>query len=228
MGNNKNLGWRLLPIAPAVVAVLGLAVALAIVFAGLAHLQRASDDAAALRSKALAATLAARMRATPRDRRRPLLEHLARRTGASFFLIDKGGRRLMAANSRFEIDPVEVLALLDRGEGRTETNAGRRLSFATSSVTAPLSHLSVMAVVDAPQPAHGTGRMTNAVAVLTLLMLGVAIGVALIFMRGVQSDVGYVRRRIADMARAGVAEGAAEGVTAGGAAVPGGRQQKNV
>jgi signal transduction histidine kinase len=87
------------------------------------------------------------------------------------------------------------------------------MSFAVSTLSPPLERLSVLTMVDASEPAAGTTRMTHAVALLTLLMLGVAVVVALVFMRANRDDVSYVRQRIADMARH-------EGGSSAGAAVP--------
>ena len=66
-----------------------------------------------------------------------------------------------------------------------------------------------MAFVEAPAPAMGTVRLSNAIAVLTLLLLGVAITVALLFTRTARDDVAYVRQRIAEMARGGREAGVA-------------------
>ncbi len=209
----------MLPIAPLIVAVVGMAAAIAILLMGLQHLQQASDEAAVRRSKALAAVLAARLRSTAADQRTTLLARTAKQCSATFILIDQHQRRILVDEGSVDLDRVAILELLSLAEGNTSSTSGQRMWFAASSVSPPLSHLSVLAFVDAPAPADGTIAMSNAVAVLTLLMLGVAVVVALLFMRAARDDVTYVKRRIAEMAHAGVAEGAAEGAVAGGAAV---------
>jgi signal transduction histidine kinase len=99
----------------------------------------------------------------------------------------------------------DVLHLLSSAEGLTDTSIGRS-RYAASKVSPPNQHLSVMAFVEAPSPAEGTVRLSNAIAVLTLLLLGVAVTVALLFTRTARDDVAYVRQRIADMARGGSAD----------------------
>ncbi len=201
--------WPVLPVAPAIVALLALATAALIAMAAAKQLQSTSDDAAALRSKALAATLAARMRFAPVERRAALLTRAGRRTGASFVLVSKDGTMIfdqpLAAMSE-----EHVARLLAAAEGLTETPRGRA-RYAAAKVGAPLSHLSVMAFVEAPSPADGTVRLSNAIGVLTLLLLGVAVTVALLFTRTARDDVAYVRQRIADMARG--ASDASDGIS---------------
>jgi signal transduction histidine kinase/CheY-like chemotaxis protein len=65
----------------------------------------------------------------------------------------------------------------------------------------PLAHLSVIAFVAAPSPPLGSVQLVNAVAALTLLLLGIAVAVTLSFTRTAKQDVDYVRSRIEDMAR---------------------------
>jgi signal transduction histidine kinase len=194
--------WPILPIAPLIVAVIGIATAVTIALVAANQLQRTSDEASALRSKALAAALAARVRASPADRRPALLARASKRTGASFLLVDISGN-VLVDQSLAGLPRLEVMSLLQKAEGLTEVTAGR-VRYAASSVSPPMEHLSVMAFVEAPSPAVGTARMGNAIAVLTMLLLSVAISVSLLFTRTARDDVTYVRQRIADMARGGV------------------------
>lgn len=203
--------WPVLPIAPGIVAAIAIATAVVIAVTAADQLQSTSDEAAALRSKALAATLAARLRTAPVERRPALLARAAQRTGASFSLIEQDGTVLLDQRLA-SLSRAEVLRLLKSAEGLTETSLGRA-RYAASKVSPPMQHLSVMAFVEAPSPAEGTVRLSNAIAVLTLLLLGVAVTVALLFTRTARDDVAYVRQRIADMARGGVAD-ATGGVTA--------------
>jgi len=205
--------WPILPIAPMIVAVIGIGTAMVIALVAATQLQRTSDEAAALRGKALAATMAARIRSVPVDRRAELMATATKRTGAAFVLVDQAGNRLVDEHVS-ELGHADVMRLLDRAEGLTRTPMGR-VCFAASSVSPPMEHLSVMAFVEAPSPARGTARMGNAIAVLTLLLLGVALIVSLVFTRTARDDVTYVRRRIADMAR-----GRAEQHLGAGSAVP--------
>src|SRR5437762_5006897 len=66
-------GLPLVSLAPAIVVMVGLATALVIAIFGIAQLERTSDDAAGLRAEALAATLAARLRATALEDRSELI-----------------------------------------------------------------------------------------------------------------------------------------------------------
>ena len=194
----------MLPIAPAIVAVIAVATAVLVAFTAADDLQSTSDEAAALRSKALAATLAARLRTAPAERRAALLARAHKRTGASFLLVDDDGTVLLD-QSLTAMAQGDVVRLLSSAEGLTTTSVGRS-RYAASKVSPPNDHLSVMAFVQAPSPAEGTVRMSNAIAVLTLLLLGVAVTVALLFTRTARDDVTYVRQRIADMARGGAAD----------------------
>jgi len=203
--------WPILPLAPVIVAVIGIATAVTIASVAADQLQRTSDEAAALRCKALAATLAARIRSVPVERRAALLQRTSRRTGAAFLLVDQGGN-VLVDHTLAGIAYDRVMDLLSRAEGEAEISMGR-VRYAASSVSPPMEHLSVMAFVEAPSPAEGTVRLSNAIAVLTLLLLGVAIAVALLFTRTARDDVTYVRQRIAEMARGrGEAGVAAAGV----------------
>ena len=199
--------WPILPVAPIIVAVIGIATAVTIAIVAAGQLQRASDEAAALRCKALAATLAARVRSMPVERRASLLQQAARRTGAAFLLVDQTGN-ILVDQALAALPYSQVMELLKQAEGLTHLTMGR-VRYAASSVSPPMEHLSVMAFVEAPSPAVGTVRLSNAIAVLTLLLLSVAITVALLFTRTARDDVAYVRQRIAEMARGGREAGVA-------------------
>jgi signal transduction histidine kinase len=190
-----------LPIAPLLVAVIGIATAVLLATIAAEQLQKTSDDAAQKRSAALAGTLAARVRTAPPERRDDLVDRASRATGASFLIVDQRGA-LIGDPGLSSLGQADVAKLLERAEGATDLVNGRA-RYAAATVSPPFQHLSVMAFVPAPSPAVGTTRLSNAVAVLTLLLLGVAVAVALIFTRTARDDVAYVRRRIADMARGG-------------------------
>ncbi len=192
-------GWPLLPLAPAIVVVIGIAAALAIAVLGIDQLERTSDEAAALRAEALAATLAARMRSTALEDRSEVLGRAARRSATEILLVHQDGRVLV--NETFgEPAKEQVVALLVAGAGETRISTGR-VRFAARPLNPPLSYLSVIAFVGAPAPPPGSIAMVNAVATLTALLLGVAVAVALAFIKAARDDVDFVRRRIHDMAR---------------------------
>lgn len=190
--------WPLLPIAPGIVAVIALATAVVIAVLGITELQRASDDAAATRSRVLAATIAARVRTTALEDRPVVMAQAARRAGAEAMLVDQTGR-ILVDQSLGQFGDDDVLRLLVDAEGLTESRVGR-VSFAATPLSPPLEHLSVLTFVRAPEPADGTVALTRAVALLTALLLGVAVTVAWTFARAIRDDVTFVRRRISEMA----------------------------
>jgi signal transduction histidine kinase len=189
----------LLPIAPAIVVVLGIVTALAIGLLGIAQLQTTSDDAAELRANALVATLAARLRTTAVEDRGELIGRAARRSAAEILLVDLGGQVLV--NESFGAPTKEeVIALLAAREGEARTALGRA-RYASTPLPAPYDHLTLLSFVAAPSPPQGSIALVNAVAALTALLLGIAVAVALAFMKAARDDVDYVRQRIVDMAR---------------------------
>lgn len=193
----------MLPLAPIAVAVLGLMAALAIVASGLRELQASSDEEASLRSKVLAATIASRVRTVPRSQRAAFLEDLERKIKAGLLILDQRDGRMVVSSKRINLGPAEARRLMSAGEGAHQTRQGQRVRFAVGSVPAPWGHLALVAVVEAELPADGTARMTNAIAVLSLLMLSIAVVVAYVFMRDMQSDVEFVNDRITEMAGQG-------------------------
>lgn len=216
-GRRKEGRWLISPIAPVIVALIGFATAATIALLTLKQLQQMSDEAASQRSKALAQALAARMRALPSPDRSTVLGRAARRSGAEILLVEQSGT-IVVNHSLMELDAPQVQSLLARGPSMVETQIGRT-GFAAYSLDPPLEHLSVMAFVDAPLPALGSIALSNAVAVLTFLLVGMAVSVAFLFMRAARDDVTYVRQRIADMAQehspaleSAVAEQASESV----------------
>jgi signal transduction histidine kinase len=192
-------GLPLVPIAPAIVVLVGIALAVAIAWFGIAQLARASDSASALRSAALASTLAARLRSTPLEGRAELLERAARRTGAELLLVEQSGQILL--NETYGIPERErILGWLVTGSGEAKTAIGR-VAYAARTLSPPLENLSVIGFVAAPSPPLGSIRLANAVAGVTFLLIGIAAAVAFSFTKDARDDVDYVRARIEAMAR---------------------------
>ena len=191
-------GLPLIPIAPAIVVVVGIATAVAIALLGIAQVERVSDEAAAVRAEVLAAALAARMRSTALEDRSEVLGRAARRSATEILLVHQDGRTLV--NESFGAPPAEeVVRMLVAGTGETQTATGR-VRFAARPLSPPLEHLSVITFVGAPSPPPGSIALVNAVAALTALLVGVAVAVTLAFMKAVRDDVDFVGRRIVDMA----------------------------
>jgi signal transduction histidine kinase len=188
----------LLPIAPAIVALVGITTALVIAVLGISQLQATADDAASQRADALSATLAARLDASAVEERSELLARAARRSAAELLLVERDGQ--IVVNESFERPTREdVQKLLSAKGGETRTALGR-VRFAARPVGGARSGLSVVTFVAAPSPPPGSIAMVNGVAALTLLLLGIAVSVSLAYAKAARDDVDYVRRRIVDMA----------------------------
>ncbi|MEM1031116.1 MAG: HAMP domain-containing sensor histidine kinase [Myxococcota bacterium] len=205
--------WPLLPVGPVIVAVVGVATAVAIALAALAQLQSVSDQAASARVRALATVLAGRVASIPAPRRAAFVGQMVRATGTTFLLARPSGALVTEGAAAWNREVVR--GLLAEGEGFT-TEGGTRYRFAVATLEDRSAPLSVVALVSAPSPATGTVRLTNAVGLLTMLLVGVAIIVTSVFVRSVRDDVAYVRRRIEELA----ARGTVEGGGGEGAAVP--------
>lgn len=193
----KARGLPLLPLVPLVVSALAVTAALTIASVAAEDQQRSADDAQELRAKAVAAAVAAHLRAVPTDERSALLARASARPGTGYALLDASGR-VVATHGDAPNDEAALRELTGRASGIT-SSAGRRRSFATRSLAAPLEHLTLTAFVAAPAPSDGIGRMRSAVAILTALMLTVAVGVALALAGATREDLRFIRRRIRDL-----------------------------
>ena len=197
----KRRQLPVLLLAPAVVVIVGLAAALAVGLLGVWHLRQQSDAAAELRSRALALTLAERLRATPEGDRPAVLERAARRSGAELLLVRQNGRIEVDAGLH-PPSREKLVELLVQGEGETFTGLGRTRFFA-APLGEPLPHLSVVSFVRAPEKPFATGSLVTSVSALAAVLIGAAALVAFAFARDVHNDVTYVRSRIVEMANEG-------------------------
>jgi signal transduction histidine kinase len=188
----------LLPIAPALVVLVGLAVAIAMALAGVADLRRAGDEAAALRADALASTLAARLHVTGSEDRAEVVQGAGRGAYADILLIDYDGKIHVDA-SVLAPSRADLLRCLVAGTGEMKTALGRA-RYAVRPLGPPLDALSVLAMVPAPLTPPEAQGLIRAVATLAALLVGAAAFVAIVFANDVRSDVMYVRTRIARMA----------------------------
>ncbi|XXX74968.1 HAMP domain-containing sensor histidine kinase [Sorangium sp. So ce134] len=204
MARRRLIRWPrgttpLVPLAPAIVIVVGIATAVAIALIGIRQLARMSDQAASLRAEVLAATLSARLHGTADAERTELLGQAARRTGSEILLVEQTGHVLV--NESFGAPAkAKIFQMLTQGKGDEMTSLGR-VRFAARPLRPPLSHLSVITFVSAPSPPPDSLALGNAVAALTTLLLGVAVAVALSFTKAAREDVDYLRERITAMAR---------------------------
>ena len=194
-------GLPLLPGAPLLVVVLGVAVALAMTWVGVADLRRTNDEAAALRARVIANTLAARLRVTGSEDRAEVVQGAARGTYADILLIDHYGEVVSDASLRPPPRPELVRCLL-AGSGIVHAPLLGRTRYAVQPLGPPLEWLSVIAMVPAPVTPTEAGGLVRAVATLTAFLVGAAAIVAYVLANDVRNDVTYVRQRIAEMAAA--------------------------
>ena len=190
--------WPILPLAPAIVIVVGITTAVLIALLGLSQLQQTSDEAASLRAAVLSATLAARLSSTTSGDESEVVGRAARRTAAEILLVQSDGQILV--NESFGAPShEEVMRYLSAAKGEKRTALGR-----VRWAAIPLSSghgRAVITFVAAPSPPPGSLGLFNAVAGLTALLLGIAIAVTFSYAKDAQEDVDYVRQRIVDMAR---------------------------
>jgi signal transduction histidine kinase len=196
----------LLPIAPAIVVVVGITAALVIAVLGLSLLQQTADDEARLQARAIAATVAARLGGVAAEERGEILKRSAQRPEGSrplpaveLLLVDRDGAILVNTSVKTP-SPENVIRLLGAADGETRTALGR-VRFVARPLRGGGPPLSIIAFVAAPSPPPGSIALVNGVAALTALLLGIAVSVSLAYTKAARDDVDYVRRRIADMAR---------------------------
>ena len=118
-----------LVLAPSLVVVVGVLAAILMAALGTHELGQQSDDAAALRAKLLALTLAERLRATPEEDRAALVERAARRSGAELLLVEQNAD-VVVDGTQGVPSKSQVLKLLVQGDGETLTKLGRSRYFA--------------------------------------------------------------------------------------------------
>lgn len=190
-----------LVLAPAIVAIVGVLAAVSVAALGVFHIRESSDGAVAQRSQLLATTLAERLSASGREDRAKIIDRAARRSGAELLLTQQDGtieidRSLKAPSSE------RIVQLLQAGKGEMETSLGRT-RFSVEQLRSPLSHLSIIAFVQAPDSPYAMGSLVRSVATLAMILVGVAALAAWALARDVHADVNYVGVRIAEMANEG-------------------------
>ncbi len=189
--------WPLLPLAPAVVVIVGLAAAVAIGVVGVDHLARASDEDAAARATLLADVLAARIAHLRPSEQLDAMQLSARRSGAELLAATEDGKLVLDA-SLGAPDGATLQKIVRLGQGEANTGLGRT-RFAVSLLDAA-RRLYVVAFVREPLAPEGAPALISALVALTTLLVGVAGTVAYLVARDANTDVGYVTRRVRDMA----------------------------
>lgn len=191
---------RFLPLAPALVGVVSVAVAVFIGLLGLSNLTQRTSVAASQRAAVLVRTIADRVAATSALDRPELIERAARRSGAELLLV-RGDGRLVVGTLVEDLTRREILQLLITKHGDLETALGPT-RFAVAPLANQVQPILLVAFVPMPDTPAGTGSLLTSIGALAALLTGVAALVAFTLARDVHSDVAYVRRRITAIARA--------------------------
>ncbi len=222
----------LLPIAPAIVVLVGITTALVIAVLGVSLLQQTADDEAQLQARAIATAVAARLRVWEQTSERRIEKARAEGPEAARGVekaVEAERREILKRSSQRPpgarpLPAVELLlvdaegVVLENSVVKVPTPAGvkkllddgegerhtalGRVRFAAVSLQAGSPPQSIVAFVVAPSPPPGSIALVNGVAALTALLLGIAVSVSLAYTKAARDDVDYVRRRIAGMARA--------------------------
>jgi signal transduction histidine kinase len=189
--------WSFVPLAPLVVVLVGLAVALGIGLVGLDHLARAGDDHAGARAELLAATVAARLSQLPAEQRLEAAQLAARRTAAGILVVTPDARVVHDVT----LGPPDATALakmLGEGHGVAQLRLGRA-RFATRPIGSARDAQRLVVLVAEPPVAPVAPALISALLALTTILLGVAATVAYAVSRDVTRDVDFVTHRVAGM-----------------------------
>jgi signal transduction histidine kinase len=189
--------FPLLSLAPVVVLVVGLLVAVALGALGLDQLVRTGSEGAQVRADEIAQVLSVRLSALPRTSQAELLELAARRTAVELFVVTDDGRLQKSASlSPPSIDARKRMVVQQKGTVVTRFGPSR------FSVTPPIAALSggrLVVVVREP-PAEGAPALLSALAALFTLLMSVAALVAYAVVLDAGRDVDYVKERVLTMA----------------------------
>jgi signal transduction histidine kinase len=187
--------WPLLPLAPATVVLVGIAVAAAIGAFGVSNLATASDDHAAARATLLASSLGARLSQLPRSERLEAMQHAARKTGAEFIVVSREGETVLDASLGMSDRPA-LKRVIEAEKGEAITGLGR-VRFASRVLDPPSQFL--VAFVREPSAPEGAPALLRALVALTTLLVGVAAAVAYAVARDANRDVEFVGGRVRGM-----------------------------
>ncbi len=188
--------WPLLPLAPAVVIVVGLAVAVAIGRVGVSNLAAASDDHAAARAELLASVLTARLAQLPPAERLEAMQRAARKTGAELLVVSRAGDVLLDASLGVP-DRAALRRVVEQRSGEAITGLGRA-RFATELLDRNPEH-ALIAFVREPGAPEAAPALLRALVALTMLLVGVAAAVAYAVARDANKDVDFVAERVRGM-----------------------------
>jgi signal transduction histidine kinase len=189
--------WPLLPLAPAIVLVLGVAVALTIGLFGVGNLATASDEHAASRAELLASTLAARMAQLPPSERLEAMQRAERKTGAEFVVLTREGRIVLDASLGMA-NPAALQRVVNERSGEAMSGIGRA-RFASEPIDATASSPYLVAFVREPNAPEGGPELMRTLFALTTLLVVVAAAVAYAVSRDSTKDVDFVAERVRGM-----------------------------
>ena len=189
--------WPLLPLAPAVVLLVGVTVAIAIGLFGVSSLSTASDEHAAARAELLASALGARIAQLPYQERLEALQRAARKTGAEFVVSTRDGDVRLDASLGIA-DRSALKRVVSERAGEAVTGLGRA-RFATQPIDATANGPVLVAFVREPSAPEGAPALMRALVALTTLLVGVAGAVAYAVSRDASKDVDFVAQRVRGM-----------------------------
>jgi signal transduction histidine kinase len=187
--------WPLLPLAPGIVILVGLAVAIAMGIFGVSNLATASDAHAAARAELLASTLGARLSQLPRVERLEVMQRAARKTGAEIVLANSRGDVVYDASLGMT-DRASLERIVSQRSGEAITGLGRT-RFATETVAG--SRDTLVAFVREPVAPEGAPALLRALVALTTLLVGVAAIVAYAVAHDANRDVEFLGERVRGM-----------------------------
>jgi signal transduction histidine kinase len=189
--------WPLLPLAPAVVLLVGVAAAVAIGAVGLSNLAAESDGHAAARADLLAGTLAARIEALPADERLEMMQGAARKTGAELVVVTAEGDVALDA-SLGRTHKAQLKSAVAQQTGAAMSGFGRA-RFAVRPLRTLPNNEYLVAFVRAPSAPEGAPALLRALLALTTLLVGVAAAVGYAVARDANKDVDFVAERVRGM-----------------------------
>ena len=187
-----------MPLAPAVVVAVGLAVAIAIGVVGVDQLARATYEHAAEQADLLASTVSARLAKLPEERRLEYMQLALRRTGSEFLLVTPDAEVLKNATLGVP-DRALLRKVIDAKNGEATTALGRT-RFAVQALPPLPARQYLVVFVQEPNAPEGAPAFVTALLALTTLLVGVASTVAYAVARDASKDVDFVMRRVAGMA----------------------------
>jgi len=187
-----------LPLAPLVVVVVGIAVALAIGMVGKDQLVFANDAHTAERASLLVDVVGARVAGLPRAEQTDAVRLAATRSGAEMLIVTLDGEVLVDA-SLGAIGREALREIVRRGEGEAITRVGRT-RFAARALEPSPARRYLVAFVARPATPSGEPALVSALVALTLLLIGVAATVGYAVARDANADIAFVTGRVLGMA----------------------------